>query len=76
MSKRWLTLVSIELHLELLLSNSEALNHVTVYNAASSQKSLGIMLIIAANGTPLVVTYTVFVYKTFRAGTSQCEVHH
>ncbi len=34
------------------------------------------MLIIAANGTPLVVAYTVFDYKTFRAGTSQCEVHH
>ena len=34
-------------------------------NAASSQKSLGIMLLIAAIGVPLVASYTFFVYRTF-----------
>ncbi len=60
-----LTLVAIELYPVLVFSTSEAANHLTVYNAASSQKSLGIMLVIAAIGTPLVLAYTVFVYKTF-----------
>lgn len=60
-----LTLIAIELYPVLLFSTSEAANHLTVYNAASSEKSLGIMLIIAAIGTPLVLAYTVFVYKTF-----------
>ncbi|MEL6274492.1 MAG: cytochrome d ubiquinol oxidase subunit II, partial [Bacteroidota bacterium] len=38
---------------------------LTVYNAASSQKSLGIMLLMAAIGFPLVALYTWFVYRTF-----------
>jgi len=38
---------------------------ITIYNAASSQKSLGIMLLIAAIGVPLVASYTFFVYRTF-----------
>lgn len=60
-----LTLVAIELYPALVYSTSETANHLTVYNSASSEKSLGIMLIIAAIGTPLVLAYTVFVYKTF-----------
>jgi cytochrome d ubiquinol oxidase subunit II len=34
---------------------------LTIYNAASSPKSLGIMLTIAAIGVPLAATYTDFV---------------
>lgn len=60
-----LVLVAIELYPVLLLSTSEVSNSITVYNAAASQKSLGIMLRIAAIGGPLVLAYTVFVYKTF-----------
>jgi cytochrome d ubiquinol oxidase subunit II len=60
-----LTLVAIELYPVLVFSTSEAANHLTIYNSCSSQKSLGIMLVIAAIGTPLVLAYTVFVYKTF-----------
>jgi cytochrome d ubiquinol oxidase subunit II len=37
-----------------------------IYNAASSQKTLGIMAIIAAIGMPIVLTYTGIVYWTFR----------
>ena len=39
---------------------------VTVWNAASSPKTLGIMLAIAAIGMPFVITYTVTVYWVFR----------
>lgn len=39
---------------------------IDIYNAAAaSEKSLGIMPAIAAIGTPLVLAYTIFVYKTF-----------
>jgi cytochrome d ubiquinol oxidase subunit II len=39
---------------------------VTIYNAASSPKTLGIMLIIAAVGMPFVLAYTSIIYWTFR----------
>ncbi|GAB3843082.1 cytochrome d ubiquinol oxidase subunit II [Hymenobacter jeollabukensis] len=40
--------------------------NLTIYNSASSAKSLGIMLTIAAIGIPLVATYTGFVFWVFR----------
>jgi cytochrome d ubiquinol oxidase subunit II len=46
-------------------SNAAALT-VTVYTAASSASTLTIMLIIAAVGMPLVLTYTGLVYWAFR----------
>jgi cytochrome bd ubiquinol oxidase subunit II len=39
---------------------------LTIYNAASSQKTLGIMAIIAACGMPFVIAYTAVIYWTFR----------
>jgi cytochrome d ubiquinol oxidase subunit II len=39
---------------------------LTLYSAASSQKTLGILTIIAAIGVPLVLAYTVCVYWIFR----------
>lgn len=60
-----LALVAIELYPVLIFSTLDPANHITVYNAASSEKSLGIMLTIAAIGVPLVAGYTFFVYKTF-----------
>ncbi|MCF7802750.1 MAG: cytochrome d ubiquinol oxidase subunit II [Candidatus Marinimicrobia bacterium] len=39
---------------------------LTIYNAASSQKTLKIMLIIASIGMPLVIGYTSSIYYIFR----------
>lgn len=39
---------------------------LTIYNAASSQKTLGIMRTIAIVGMPFVLAYTVVIYWTFR----------
>jgi len=39
---------------------------LTLVNAASSQKTLAIMLIVAAIGVPLVLTYTISIYRIFR----------
>ena len=41
-------------------------NSLTIYNAASSQKTLGIMFLIAVLGMPLVLLYTSAVYWSFR----------
>jgi cytochrome d ubiquinol oxidase subunit II len=60
-----LALVAIELYPVLVLSTVDPAYNITVYNAASSEKALGIMLTISAIGGPLVLIYTVFVYKTF-----------
>jgi cytochrome d ubiquinol oxidase subunit II len=46
-------------------SLGESLN-LTIYNAASSQKTLGIMLIIALIGMPCVIAYTASIYWIFR----------
>jgi cytochrome d ubiquinol oxidase subunit II len=44
----------------------EPARQLTIYNAASSPKTLGIMLIMAAIGIPLVLTYTLSIYWIFR----------
>lgn len=60
-----LILVAIELYPVLILSTLDPEYNITIYNAASSDKALGIMLTISAIGGPLVLVYTVFVYRTF-----------
>jgi cytochrome d ubiquinol oxidase subunit II len=60
-----LILVAIELYPVLILSTIDPEFNLTVYNAASSEKALGIMLTISAIGAPLVLIYTIFVYRTF-----------
>ncbi|WDF55636.1 cytochrome d ubiquinol oxidase subunit II [Mucilaginibacter sp. KACC 22063] len=61
-----MVLVAIELYPNMLLSKVNPAYHLTVYNASSSEKTLGIMLIFAAIGVPLVVGYTTFVFFTFK----------
>ena len=61
-----LVLVAIDLYPNLLLSTIDAEHTITIYNAASSTGSLKIMMTIVAIGTPLVLGYTYFVYRTFR----------
>jgi cytochrome d ubiquinol oxidase subunit II len=60
-----LILVALELYPVMVMSTINPEYSITIYNAASSEKSLGIMLVLAAIGFPLVVSYTIFVYKTF-----------
>jgi cytochrome d ubiquinol oxidase subunit II len=59
-------LVAMELYPNMLVSTQTPANNLTVYNACSSQKTLGIMLVVAAIGVPLVVAYTTFVFITFK----------
>lgn len=60
-----LMLVAFQLYPVLLPSTISPDYSITIYNAASSQKSLGIMLTIVAIGSPLLAAYFLFLYKTF-----------
>jgi cytochrome d ubiquinol oxidase subunit II len=55
-------------------SENPTQNSLSIYNAASSAKTLGIMLVIAAIGMPCVLAYTAVVYWTFR-GKVRLDTH-
>jgi len=59
-------LFGLEMYPNLVLSNPDVANSLTIHNAASSQKTLGIMLTIALIGVPIVLAYTVSIYWIFR----------
>ena len=60
-----LMLVAFQLYPVLLPSTIDPKYSVDIYNAASSQKSMGIMLTIVVIGAPLLAGYFLFLYKTF-----------
>ena len=59
-------LIGSEMYPNLILSAPDAANSLTIYNAASSPKTLRIMLIFAIIGMPLVLGYTTTIYWIFR----------
>jgi cytochrome d ubiquinol oxidase subunit II len=59
---------------DLVFSSPNPEHSLTIYNAASSQKTLGIMLLIALIGVPLVLTYTASIYWVFR-GKVKLDAH-
>jgi cytochrome bd ubiquinol oxidase subunit II len=61
-----LTLFGIGMYPDLIFSSPNPVNSLTIYNAASSSKTLEIMLIIAAIGMPLVLAYSTSIYWIFR----------
>ncbi len=60
------TLFSIALWPNLVTASNYPQLSLSVYRAASSNRTLGIMLLIACIGMPLVLTYTAIIYWTFR----------
>ncbi len=61
-----LALFGVGMFPNLILSNPDIINSLTIYNAASSAKTLKIMLIIAILGMPMVIAYTISIYWIFR----------
>ncbi|MBI1977799.1 MAG: cytochrome d ubiquinol oxidase subunit II [Candidatus Omnitrophica bacterium] len=61
-----MTLFGIGMYPDLIFSNPHPEHSLTIYNAASSQKTLTIMLVIALIGMPLVISYTASIYWIFR----------
>jgi cytochrome d ubiquinol oxidase subunit II len=61
-----MTLFGLEMYPNLVRSNPNPEHSLTIYNAASSPKTLGVMLTIALIGIPVVLAYTVSIYWIFR----------
>jgi cytochrome d ubiquinol oxidase subunit II len=61
-----MALFGLEMYPNLVYSNPNPERSLTAFNAASSQKTLGIMLTIALIGVPVVLAYTVSIYWIFR----------
>lgn len=61
-----LALFGIGMFPYMIYSQPNPENSLTIYNAASSAKTLKIMLIIALIGMPMVLAYTVSIYWIFR----------
>ncbi len=61
-----MTLFGLEMYPHLVLSRPNPEFSLTIHNAASSPRTLGIMLTIALIGLPVVLAYTVSIYWIFR----------
>ena len=61
-----LTLFAFGVFPNFVLASNNPANSLNIYNAASSQKTLEIMLIIALIGIPFVLSYTISIYWIFR----------
>ena len=60
-----ISLFAVSLFPDIIVSTGEGPS-LTLYNAASSQGTLWIMFIFALIGVPLITSYTVIIYWTFR----------
>lgn len=61
-----LVLFAIGIFPNIVLSNPNPENSLSIYNAASSQKTLMIMLIMAIIGMPFVIAYTIIIHKVYK----------
>ncbi len=61
-----IALFGMGIYPNLIVSSLDPAWNLTLYNAASSQKTLKIMLIIAIIGMPFVIAYTASIYWIFR----------
>lgn len=61
-----LATVALEVFPFLVFAPNDPANSLTVANAASSEKTMALLLTIALIGTPLVGLYTAFVFWTFK----------
>lgn len=61
-----ITLFGVGMFPDLVTAADDPARSLTIYNAASSPKTLGIMLIIAVVGIPLVLAYTAGIHWVFR----------
>ncbi len=69
-----MALFGIGMYPNMIYSSPVAEHSLTIYNAASSTKTLTIMLIIAAIGMPIVGAYTFSIYWIFR-GKVKLDAH-
>lgn len=59
-------LIGVSLFPRLVPSTTNLAFSLTIYNASSTSKTLTVMLIIALIGMPLVIGYTMYIYRVFK----------
>ncbi len=69
-------LMGVSLYPRMVPSSLDLANSLTIYNAASSPRTHAVMLIIAITGLPLVIAYTVFIYKVFMGKIDLSREHY
>jgi len=62
----FMILFGVNQYPNMVYSMPDPSHSLTIYNAASSPKTLGIMLVIAIIGIPIVLAYTISIYWIFR----------
>jgi cytochrome d ubiquinol oxidase subunit II len=61
-----LVTIAIGLYPNILISSVDSAYSLTIANSSASQKSLGIIFTFVLIGAPLVLLYTLFLFKTFK----------
>lgn len=61
-----ITLAAVGMFPRLVISSTDIVNSLTIYNAASTPRTHTAMLIIALIGMPLVIAYSAYVYSVFK----------
>jgi cytochrome bd ubiquinol oxidase subunit II len=59
-------LAAVGLFPRLVPSSTDLLYSLTIYNASSTPRTLTVMLVIALIGMPMVIGYTIFIYRVFK----------
>lgn len=59
-------LTAVSLFPRLVPSSINLANSLTIYNASSTERTLSTMFIIALIGMPIVIFYTIFIYRVFK----------
>jgi len=62
----YIVAIAISVFPNFVISTIDPAYSLTIYNSCSSDKTLGIMLIIAGIGVPIMLGYTIFVYRVFK----------
>lgn len=68
-----MVLFAVSVYPNMVRSNGDIAHSLTIYNAASSRKTLEVMLTIALIGMPIVLIYTTCIYRIFRGKTELNE---
>lgn len=64
----WLAVVAVHFPNLIRASNDQLLN-ITIYNSSTGLQTLKLMSVIALVGMPVVIAYTIFVYRIFKGKT-------
>jgi cytochrome d ubiquinol oxidase subunit II len=69
-------LLGISLYPRMVPSSIDLAYSLTIYNASSTERTHTVMLIITLLGLPLVLVYTVFIYKVFMGKIDLSREHY